>query len=125
MANRELVKNYKAEAAIEACRIVKFGAADYVVTQGDAATDKLIGVTLPNLSIASGESCDVIHSGIVDVQLGGTVVRGDPITSDASGQGVHAAPAAGANNSVLGIALVSGISGDIIPVLITLSSVQG
>ena len=125
MANRELTKTYTAEAAIEPYRIVKFGAADYGVIQGAAATDKLIGVTVPIISIASGESCDVILMGIAEVKLGGTVTRGDLITSDATGQGLTAAPAAGVNNRHIGIAQVSGVSGDIIPVLVNPSSVQG
>lgn len=125
MANRELVKTYAAEAAIGACLIVKPGAADYGVVLSAAATDKHFGVTLPNVAAASGETCDVIHGGIADLKLGGTVTRGDLLTSDASGQGVAAAPAAGSNNRVIGIALVSGVSGDIVPVLIFPSSVQG
>jgi hypothetical protein len=125
MANRDLVKTYSAEAAIAACRIVKPGAADYGVLQSAAVSDKLIGVTVPNVAIASGESCDVIHEGIAELQLGGTVTRGDLLTSDASGQGTTAAPAAGTNNRIIGIALVSGVSGDIIPVLLNPGSVQG
>ena len=123
--NTEMVKSYTAEGAIGPCLIVKFGAADYGVVAAAAATDKLIGVTRPLLSIASGESCDVIHSGIAEIKLGGTVTRGDLVTSDASGQGVTAAPAAGTNNRHVGVALVSGVSGDIIPVLIVPSSLQG
>ena len=43
----------------------------------------------------------------------------------ANGQGVTAAPAAGVNNRVIGIAIVSGVSGDIIPVLLSVSTLQG
>lgn len=125
MANRGLVKTYSAEGAISPCRIVKPGAADYGVLQAAAVSDKLFGVTGPSFAIASGESVDIIHEGIVELQLGGTVTRGDQLTSDASGQGTTAAPAAGTNNRVIGIALVSGVSGDIIPVLLGPGSVQG
>ena len=125
MANRDLVKTYTAEGIINPARIVKFGAADYGVLQAAAVGDKLIGVTLPNITTASGESVDVIHEGIVELQLGGTVTRGDLLTSDASGQGTTAAPAAGTNNRVIGVALVSGVSGDIIPVLLSPGSFQG
>lgn len=125
MANREITKSYTAEGAISPCRIVKPGAADYGVLAAAAVGDKLIGVTVPTITVATGDSVDVIHDGIADVQLGGTVTRGDLLTSDANGQGVTAAPAAGTNNRVIGSALVSGVSGDIIPVLLSPGSFQG
>lgn len=125
MANRELVKTYIAEGNISPHRIVKFGSADYGVLQAAAATDKLVGVTVPLVSAVSGDSVDVIHEGIADIELGGTVTRGDLITADANGKGVVSAPAAGSNNRVIGSANVSGVAGDIIPVLISLASVQG
>ncbi len=125
MANRDIVKTYSAEGSISPNRIVKPGAADYGVVVAAAVGDKLIGVTVPIISVVSGDSVDVIHEGIADLALGGTVTRGDLLTSDASGQGVTAAPGAGTNNRVIGIALVSGVSGDIIPVLLSPGSVQG
>lgn len=124
MANNGLIKSYQAEAAINPYRIVKLGAADYGVVQGASAADSLIGVTT-EVDATTGERVDVVHSGIADVRLGGAVTRGQFITSDASGQGVAAAPAAGVNNRIVGIALVSGVSGDIAPVLLTPRSIQG
>src|SRR5512133_80103 len=125
MANRDIAKSYSAEGAISPCRIVKPGAADYGVLQAAAVGDKLVGITVPLVSAATGDTVDVIHDGIADLQLGGTVTRGDLLTSDATGQGVTAAPAAGTNNRVIGVALVSGVSGDIIPVLLSAGSFQG
>lgn len=124
MANNGLTKSYTAEAAISANRIVKVGAADYGVLAAAAVSDKLLGIST-EIDAASGERVDVIHEGIADLKLGGTVARGDFLTSDASGQGVTAAPAAGTNNQIIGKALVSGVSGDVIPVLISLSMLQG
>ncbi len=126
MAKNGLTKTYVAEAAISAFRIVKPGAADYGVLQaaGAAATEFCFGVTT-DVDAASGERVDVVHEGIADVKLGGTVVRGGPITSDATGQGVAAAPSAGTNNRIIGYALISGVSGDIIPVLLAPSTLQG
>lgn len=124
MANTLLNKNYLAEAAIAPFRIVKMGAADGGVLQAAAATDSLVGVC-EAVGPASGERCDVVKVGLADVELGGTVVRGGPITSDATGKGVAAAPAAGANNRVIGFAEVSGVSGDIIPVFISPCVMQG
>ena len=59
------------------------------------------------------------------MKLGGTVTRGNFVTTDASGFGAAAAPAAGTNNRVIGRALWSGVSGDIIPVLLSLTQFQG
>lgn len=125
MANRDLVKTYTAEAAIGACLFVKPGAADYGALAGAAAADKLIGISVSNVAAASGDPVDVIHDGIADLTLGGTVARGDLLVSDAAGKGVVAAPTTGANARYGAVALVSGVSGDIIPVKVTLGSVQG
>jgi hypothetical protein len=125
MSNRDICKSYSAEGAILPCRIVKVGAADYGVLQAAAVADKIIGVSMPLITVASGDSVDVMHDGIGDLQLGGTVARGDFLTTDGSGNGVTAAPAAGTNNQVVGKALVSGVSGDIIPVLLNITMVQG
>ena len=124
MSNPKLTKTFVAESAIAANRIVKFGSTDDYVVQGAAATDSLIGV-VELVAPASGERCDVVLDDIAEVKLGGSVTRGGPITSDASGQGVAAAPATGVNNRVIGYALASGSSGDIIPMLIEQGSMQG
>jgi len=124
MANNGLTKSYNAEGAIGANRIVKVGGADYGILQAAAVGDKLIGITT-EVDAASGERCDVVLNGIADLKLGGTVVRGDFITSDATGQGVAAAPSTGVNNRIVGVALISGVSGDIVPVLIGPGSIQG
>lgn len=124
MANNGLTKSYLAEGAIAANIIVKVGAADYGVLAAAAVSDKFIGIST-EIDVASGERIDVIHEGIADLKLGGTVARGDFITTNASGQGVAAAPSAGTNNQIVGKALVSGVSGDVIPVLVAVSMLQG
>lgn len=113
MANNGLTKSYTAEAAISANRFVKFGAADFGLLLAAAATDKIVGATT-EIDSVSGERVDVVHEGIADIKLGGTVVRGDILTSDATGQGVVGV----ATNRIGGIALISGVIGDIIPVLL-------
>lgn len=122
--NSLLQKAYIAEAAIAAARIVKFGAADGQVLQAAAVGDKLIGVS-NEIGPSINERCDIIRAGIADVTLGGAVTRGDPITSDANGKGVAAAPAAGVNNSIIGFAETSGVLDDVIPVLIAPGRIQG
>lgn len=124
MANTLLNKNYTAGAAIAAYRIVKPGASDGEVLQAAAATDSLMGVC-ESVGPASGERCDIVKSGIADVEFGGAVTRGGPVTADANGKAVAAAPAAGANVRIIGYAEVSAVAGDISPVLIAPGVMQG
>jgi len=124
MGNPTLTKNAKAEAAVPAFTIVKFGAADGQVLPAAAVTDKLVGVST-DIAAAINERCDFIVDGIADVLYGGTVTRGDPLTSDASGRATTAAPGAGTNNRIIGIAMVSGVVGDIGSVKMSQGMVQG
>jgi len=124
MANKMLVKGYIAGGVIAAYRIVKFGSSDTAAVQAAAATDSLIGVSELGAT-ASGNSVSVIVEGIARVEYGGNVTRGQLLTSDANGKAVAAAPAAGVNNRVVGVAQVSGVSGDIGGVQISLANFQG
>ncbi len=74
---------------------------------------------------AAEERIDIIKEGIAEVVAGGSVTRGDPITSDAAGAGVTAAPGAGTNNRIIGFAEVSAASGDIFAVLMAPGVMQG
>lgn len=125
MKNEGLIKNYIADAAIGKYRIVKAGSADGYVAQGAAVGDLLIGVTSRVTAEAAGDRVDVIRSGIAEVEYGGAVTRGQKLTSDASGKAVAAAPAAGTNNQIIGVAEVSGVLGDIGSVFIAPSVMQG
>lgn len=125
MANPVFIKAMNAEAAIAAFRIVKIGAADGGVIQGAAAADVLLGVSDELGQATAADRVDVILTGIADVLYGGTVARGARLTSDATGRAVAAAPAVGVNNGIIGIALVSGVLGDVGSVLITPSVLQG
>lgn len=125
MRNEILNKNYTAEGAIGAYRIVKFGAADGGVVAAAAATDKLIGVNDRIAFAASGDRGDIVRVGIAEVEYGGTVAAGDLLTSDASGRAVVAAPATGANARIIGIAEVAGVVGDIGSMLIAPGVMQG
>lgn len=121
-----LEKAYLAGAAVNPFRLCKFGADDDHVIQAAAVGDAIIGVIdQPRAASVAEDRVDVMTHGIADVLLGGTVTRGGLVTTDATGQGVAAAPAAGVNNSVVGRALRSGVTGDIIPVLIAVGQVQG
>ncbi len=124
MANQILARNYTAGAAITAFRIVKSGANDGEVIQAAAATDLLMGVC-GELAPASGERVDIHKIGIARIEFGGTVTRGNPVTADASGRAVAAAPAAGSNVRIIGFAEVSAVSGDIADVLLAPGLMQG
>ena len=124
MSNASLVRNFAAAAAIPAFTIVKFGAADGAIVPAVAVADFAFGVTT-DIPAALGERCDAIMGGLADVLYGGAVTRGALLTVDASGRAVTAAPGAGVNNRVIGVAYVSGVLGDIGAVLIAPGQVQG
>ena len=122
--NPTLTKNFIAETAVTRYRIVKFGSSDGNVVQAAAATDAMIGV-VAELDAAGGERVDVHLAGLAEVEFGGTVTRGALVTADSQGRAVAAAPAAGVNNRVIGVAMVSAASGDIASVLIAPQQIQG
>lgn len=112
MSLNKAYRSYLAEAAIGAYLIVKPGASGGVVAAA-AATDALIGTT-DSLPKVAGEMADVVTSNLGEVLLGAAVVAGAPLTANASGAAITAAPAAGANVRVIGFAEVAGAAGDVI-----------
>ena len=127
MANSLLAVNFIADAAISNNRLVKFGTGDRNVAVATAATDSIIGVVneMP-AGIALGERVDVVRVGIAWVEAGAAITRGALITADAVGRAVTAAPAAGVNNRIIGIADESAsAAGDVIRFVIEPGSVQG
>ena len=120
-----LIKSNSAGGAIAARRIVKHGATDGTATQAGASTDLLLGVTTAIGASAIGERVDVVLTGTADVEYGAVVTRGQLLTADASGKAIPAAPAAGANVRTIGVALVSGVAGDIGTALLSPGSMQG
>lgn len=125
MGNPTLIKEGTAEGAITKYRIVKFGASDGGYVQAAAATDYLAGVYSENFDVASGERLGVVKAGIADVEFGGTVTRGQPLTADANGKAVAAAPAAGSNVRLIGFAEVSAVAGDVGQVWVEPGLMQG
>jgi hypothetical protein len=112
-----IVKNYQQEGTAYSYRIAKFGSADEKIAQAAANSDKLVGVYGRVVGADTGRS-DVIHSGIAEVEYGGAVTRGDFLTADANGKAVTVNFTAGSVIYIIGIAQVSGVSGDIGGVLI-------
>lgn len=101
--NPTLIKNYIAEGAVNPFRIMARGTADGQVVQASSATDTLFGTT-GELGAADTKRIDVNQGGQPDVEYGGNVSRGDPLTSDANGKAVTAAPGAGSNVRIIGFA---------------------
>jgi hypothetical protein len=124
MSNVRLFKSYTAGAAINAYTLVKFSAAETVVTAA-AATDLIIGVT-SDVGPAINERVDVALEGIAFVVAGAACTLGAKLTSDASGRAVPAAPAAGVNNQVVGYAMeAASAAGDVIRMMLSSSVMQG
>lgn len=123
--NPIISKKFTAYGAIPANRVVKFSTTDNLVTLGAASTDLLIGISQNKIDAADGEGLDVILEGIAWVKAGGAITRGAKVTSDASGQAVAAAPAAGSNAQIIGWAFESAVSGDLFRIVISPSVMQG
>lgn len=119
-----LARTYKATAVVNPHRIVKL-ASENTALQAAAATDLLIGVSDSLGADAIGDAFDVILDGVASVVYGGNVSVGQLLTADASGKAVAAAPTAGANARVIGVAMIAGVADDIGSVLISQCSVQG
>jgi len=118
-----LTKNFLTGAATEPYRLVKMtGEAE--VQHASGSTDVIIGTTTELGTDGAGERQDVHVAGIVEVEYGGTVSRGDRVTSDADGKAVTAAPGTGVNAQVAGIALAGGVDGDIGAILLTQTQIQ-
>jgi hypothetical protein len=124
VSNLILAKAFNASGAISPYRIVRITSADNV-EQAAAVSHTLIGVN-SDLTIASGERVEILTHGIAWVEAGAAIAVGLPVTSDASGRGVAAAPAAGANNRIIGFALEAAVAaGDQIRVLLSPGQIQG
>ena len=118
MRHETLTVNYDAGASIAGYRIVKHSG-DGEVVQAAADSDLSIGVsTRPGA--ASGDRVDIVRVGIAEVEYGADVVRGDALTSNADGKATSTTTA---TRRVIGIAEISGASGDIGSVLIAPSIV--
>jgi hypothetical protein len=104
-------KNYLSQGTIPPHRIVKFGSADNTVVMSSAATDLSVGVSGRYKGNAvTGERVDIIRDDWAEVEFGGTVTRGQGLTSDANGKAI-AATATG--QRVIGYAEASAVAGDI------------
>lgn len=111
MNKPDLIMNYVAGAAISAFQVVKFGTTDDLVVPATEGT--AVGVSA-DASAVPGERVDIVMTGATPVRYGATVTRGDRLTSDANGSVVKAVD----GDQSVGIALLSGVAGDIGSVLL-------
>lgn len=119
-----LTETFIAEAAVAPRRIVAYGAADGQVIQAASTTATMFGCA-DSLGAAIGGRIDVHTDGVVEVEFGGTITRGGMVTADSVGRAVAAAPGAGVNARIIGIARVSGVIGDIGLVQLVPNQIQG
>lgn len=124
-ATSGIEKSVKCTAAIAAAFLLaKPGADDDTFSQATASTEDLVGVFQHTTTVA-GEEVRLMLTGITRVKLGGTVTRGNKLTSDANGKAVAIGAVAGTNYNSIGIAMASGVADDIIPMLIAQTRPQG
>lgn len=108
--------SYLAGAAISPYRIVKFSASG-VVIQGAAAADTIIGINQSPQAAVANDQVMIALTGLGQVECGGTVVRGDLLTTDSVGRAVVSLAAP--TDRTIGVALESGSTGTVIPVAIS------
>ena len=88
--------------------------AENTVNCASAITDIALGI-LQDKPNAAGESCNIMIKGISLLKITDTITRGGPISCETDATGIPAAN----NGPICAIALQSGVTGDIIPVLLT------
>jgi hypothetical protein len=124
-ATTGLEKEANVSGTPAAYTLVNFGGDDNTVAPAADGSKVIPGVLqfAPTTDQPQGR---IRMSGISWVRVGAAAVtRGDPITSDANGNGITAAPAAGANAYIVGYAMASGVAGQLIPVLVLPQRIQG
>ena len=112
------IRSYKASAAIAGNRLVAFSDAanSSVIAQASASSSPITGVS-DRLDCEADAMCDVHRGGLSSVRLGGTVVAGDPLTSDADGKAIKAVAATGTTVWIVGYADAPGVVDDIVDVM--------
>lgn len=114
MRNDGLIKSFYADGTLRGRKLVTFGTGKLKVKEATAADQALIGVTTQIGSETNGR-VDVIFSGISEAVAGGSIAKGDVLTSDANADAITATQAA---DRVIGIALEDAVAGDYVSILI-------
>lgn len=90
MRNEGLTKSFSADGAIAKYRFVKFGSDDDHVAQATARNSLLMGVNASLAATDAEDPVDIVVEGIATVEYGGSVTRGNQLTSDANGKAIAA-----------------------------------
>lgn len=117
MANPNFIKSMACAAAIAGRRVVAVGASDFAAVTASAVSSPAIGISEQIGSRLNDTVVDVILSGTAEAVAGGTITRGDRLTSNGSGAVITSTAE---TDRIVGVALQSAVSGDIINVLIAL-----
>jgi len=107
-----LIKNFTADGIIEKRRLVTFGSEEGHIAKAGVG-DVLLGSTAIRGAEKAGARVDVCLDLIREIEFGGAIAYGDPITSDAQGRAIKAAPAADSSVPIIGRAMEAGKLGTI------------
>lgn len=111
------IKSRLAAVTMPPCVLAAFTGTNNQVTLATGPTAPLAGV-VDTMGAVAGSLCDVQMTEVADLVAGGPIAAGDPITSDANGNGVKAAKLAGQTVYCIGFAQAAHVVGDIMAVLI-------
>jgi hypothetical protein len=120
-----IVKTFVAAGAIGHRRLVAFTANDGEVALATSPDDPIAGVVDFPSGATAGQRIDVVLFGPAEVVCGGDITPGDPITADADGAAVAAAPAEGVNAATAGYLLTGAESGDFARAIVQRGTLTG
>ena len=110
---QQIIRTFKVGTTVYANRVVSIIAGTNNVQHSDNA---FFGVVVPNEAqkqiFAPGDTVEIQHLGLANIELSATITKGDYLKSNSTGHGLKATD----NVGTIGMALESGISGDIIAV---------
>lgn len=108
-----LTKSFRVgPAAVEGFLLLAASGDGDTLVVADASTDLLIGAA-GSLGAPANGLVDIDLVGISEVRFGGNVDHGDPLTANAQGRAVTAAPEAGKVVRIIGFSMVDAANGDI------------
>ena len=112
MSEFGLIKSFTGAEAIAARRIAAFADTEGEVAQATGGAAPIAGVIGIHACEGAGRRAEVIQHGYAEVDFGGDVAQGDPLSADAQGRAVAALPAAGSTVWILGYANQDGAAGE-------------
>lgn len=106
---------FKAGGAIVPYSFVKYGADDETLVQCSANDEAAIGVYQGSVAVVSGDLIEVaLIGGGALIKLAATLARGAEVATNTAGLG----KAAATGGMILGVLMASGVSGDVVPMLV-------